>query len=78
MKKYKYLSCVFLAFAILLSNVMSATVAYGYCNMQWSVRYAGASAPADVAFLFAIPYGVGIAICVILAWIFHRRYRKIK
>ena len=76
MKQYKYLSYIFMALAILLSNVMCATVAYEYCNMRWSIQHAGASAPAGVAFWFIIPYGAGIAICVILAWVFHKRYRK--
>lgn len=77
MKKYKYLTYVFVTLAILLSNVMSATVAYNYCDMQWGIRYEGYSAPANVAFLFAVPYAAGIAICVILAWVFYKRYRKI-
>lgn len=77
MKKYKYLTYVFVTLAILLSNVMSAAVAYNYCDMQWGIRYEGYSAPANVAFLFAVPYAAGIAICVILVWVFYKRYRKI-
>lgn len=76
MKKYKYLSRIFAALAILLSNVMCATVAYDYCDMQWGIRYACYSAPASVAFLYVIPYGAGIAICLILAWVFHKRHRN--
>lgn len=76
MKKYQYLAYVFMALAILLSNVMCATVAYNYCNMQWRIRYECYSAPANVAFLFVIPYAAGIAICVILAWVFCKRSRK--
>ena len=77
MKKYKYLSYVFMALAILLSNVMCATVAYNYCNMQWKIRYEAYGAPANVAFLFVIPYAAGIAICAILAQLFCKRYHKI-
>ena len=76
MKQYKYLSYVFMALAILLSNVMCATVAYNYCDMLWGIRYGCYSAPANVAFLYVIPYAAGIAICVILAWFFHTRHRK--
>ncbi len=72
MKKYKYLSYIFIALAILLSDVMCATVAYDYCAMQRGMN----SAPASVAFLLAIPYAIGIAICVILAWVFCIRHRK--
>ena len=77
MKKYKYLSYVFMTLAILLSNVMCATVAYSYCDMQWSILYRAYGAPANVAFLLVIPYGVGIAICVTLARVFYKRYHKI-
>lgn len=73
MKKYKYLSYVFIALAILLSNVMCATVAYNYCSMQWGIKYAGFSAPASTVFLLAIPYAIGIVICVILAWFFSKK-----
>lgn len=76
MKKCKYLSCVFVALAILLSDVMCATVAFNYCDMQWRILYDGYSAPAGVAFLLVIPYAIGIVICVILAWVFYKRYRK--
>lgn len=77
MKKYKYLTYVFVTIAILLSNVMSATVAYNYCDMQWGIRYEGYSAPANVSFLSAVPYAAGIVVCVILAWVFNKKYRKI-
>ncbi len=76
MKKYKYLSYIFMILAILLSNVMCATVAYNYCNMQWGIQYYAYGAPAGVAFLLIIPYAVGIAICVILAWFFYKRNHK--
>lgn len=76
MKKYRYLSYIFAGLAILLSNVMCAAVAYGYCKMQWGIQYAGFSAPASIAFLLVIPYGVGIMICAALAWFFHKRNRK--
>ena len=46
MKKLSYL---FGALAVLLSQVMCAVVAYGYCDMLWGIRYACYSAPASVA-----------------------------
>lgn len=77
MKKYKYLAYVFMILAILLSNVMCAAVAYNYCDMQWRIRYEAYGAPANIAFLLVIPYAAGIAVCVILAWVFCKKYRKI-
>ncbi|MDE6531676.1 MAG: hypothetical protein K2K96_13035 [Lachnospiraceae bacterium] len=76
MQKYKYLSYIFMALAILLSNVMCAAVAYNYCNMQWGIRYEGYSAPTNVAFLLVIPYAVGIVICVILACFFNKKQKN--
>ena len=77
MKTHRYLSYVFMALPVLLSNVMCAVVSYNYCDMQWGIRYGGYSAPANVAFLSAVPYAAGIAVCAGLAWLFHRRSREI-
>ena len=60
-----------------MSNVMCASVAYSYCNMQWGIKYSCYSAPASVAFLLIIPYAVGISICAVLAWIFNKRSHKL-
>ena len=75
MNRYRVLRAVFLASAVLLSDVMCATVAYQYCALQWCGRYAGCSAPASSALLLAIPYCAGIAICVILSLFFNRQRR---
>ena len=75
MKKRK-LSTVFLLLAVLLSDVMCAVVAYLYCDMQWGIQYRCYSAPAWVAFLWAIPYGVGIAVCLLLAAVLRKRERR--
>ncbi len=73
MKNYQRLSRLFIMLAILLSNVMCAAVAYSYCDMKWAVQYCLTSAPAWVSFLLIIPYAVGIAICAVLAWFFHKK-----
>ncbi len=64
----KTLSVVFGALAVLLSDVMCAAVAYNYCALQWNPA---TSFPPYAAFLLAIPYAVGIAVCAALAVIFH-------
>ena len=69
----KKISNIFIALAIILSNVMCAVVAYNYCAMQWGAKYAAYSAPASVAFLYAIPYGFGIAVCVVVAIILRKK-----
>lgn len=67
------LSTVFRVLAVLLSDVMCAVVAFNYCDMLWGIRYAGYSAPANVALLTAVPYVIGIIVCVILASFFRRK-----
>ena len=69
----KTLSAVFWILAVLLSDVMCAVVAYNYCDMRWGIKYAGYSAPAETAFLAAVPYVICIVVCVILALYFRRK-----
>lgn len=71
----KKLSIVFTALAILLSHIMCAVVAWNYCDMLWGIKYAGYSAPASTAFLSAIPFVIGICICIALALYFRRKYQ---
>lgn len=69
----KKLSILFAALAVLLSDVMCAVVAYNYCELLWGAKYAGYSAPAATAFLFAVPYSIAIAVCAVLAVVFKKR-----
>jgi hypothetical protein len=77
MKKLKVMSIVFWVFSVLLSNVMCATVAYNYCHMVYSIKYEGFSAPANVAFVLAVPYLIGIIICAGLAISFQKKSSKL-
>ncbi len=63
----KLWSVVFAALAVLLSDVMCAVVAFFYCDNLWGIAVCGNSAPAEVAFFLAIPFLVGIAVCVLLS-----------
>lgn len=69
----KKMSNIFIVLAVILSDVMCAVVAYNFCGMQWGIKYAGYSAPAWVAFLYAIPYGIGIVVCMIVAMVFRKK-----
>ena len=69
----KKISNIFIALAVILSNVMCAVVAYNYCAIQWGAKHAGYSAPASVAFLYAIPYGIGIVVSVIVAIVLRKK-----
>jgi hypothetical protein len=68
----KKLSWLFTALAIVLSNIMCFVVAYNYREMICGIEHAGYSAPASIAFLCAIPFVVGICLCVILSMILHK------
>ena len=54
------------ALAIILFGAMTAVVAYNYAQMECSIAHQGASAPADIAYLSAIPFVIIIAICLII------------
>ena len=69
----KKISRLFIVLAVLLSDIMCAVVAYNYCALQWGGRYAAYSAPASTAFLYFIPYGIVIVLCIILARFFHKK-----
>ncbi len=70
MKKLSYL---FTALAIVLSDIMCFVVAYHYRDMLCGIEHACYSAPAGIAFLYAIPFLVGIIVCVVLAIRFHKK-----
>ena len=76
MSNMKKLSICFGILAILLSDMMCAITAYNYCDMIWESKYAGYSAPARTAFLSAIPFVIGIAICVAFAIFFKNKAKE--
>lgn len=64
-----------LVLAVLLSDAMCAVVGFAYSDMLWGIRYACYSAPASVAFLYAVPFLAGIALCLVLAFFCGRKTR---
>lgn len=67
----KALSTVFWVLAVLLSHVMCVVVTWNYCIARWGRVVS--SAPPSTAFLLAIPYLIGIGLCVLLAIVFRRK-----
>ena len=66
----KKLSYALFGLAVLLSDVMCWMVGYCYSDMLWGIQYACYSAPAWTAWLTALPFLAGIAVCVLLgAWL---------
>jgi len=73
MRKMSYL---FLVFAVLLSNTMCFVLAYTYRDMLCGMEHSGYSAPAGTAFLSAIPFGIGILICLVVAYTLYKKYNS--
>ncbi len=69
----KRLRNLFVLLALMLSHVLCIVVAYDYRGMQCGIAHQGFSAPAETAFLSAIPFGAGILFCAGLAYFFHRK-----
>lgn len=61
--------------AVILSHIMCGVVAYNYCDMEWKIKVAGNSAPASIAYLYAIPFVIGIVLCIIGAFYFKNKSR---
>ena len=71
--KMKKLWILFIVLAVILSDVMCAVVAYSYCDFVWGGKYAGYSAPASTAFVFAVPFLIAIAVCLIVAYLLWKK-----
>lgn len=63
----KHLPKLFAILAIILTVIMCIVVAYHYGTLVWGGQYGGYSAPPETAFFLAIPYLIGIAVCIVLA-----------
>lgn len=70
MKKVGY---VFWGLAALLLIVMCVVVMFHYQKMKYGIEFEGYSAPASVAFLYAIPFSIAIIICVIIALVIGKK-----
>lgn len=71
--KHKCAAAIFTLFAVLASNIMCVTVTAGYCDLLWGGKYAGSSAPPSTAFIFAIPYLLGILLFLAIASLCRRK-----
>ena len=69
----KKLSILFATVAIILSNVMCIVVAYNYRGMICCIKHEVCSAPPEAAFLYAVPFLIGIVVCVVLAIKFRKK-----
>lgn len=67
---------IFIVLALILSHIMCIVVASNYTSMLCGIEHQGFSAPASTAFLYAIPFVVGIAVCVVLAYFLNKKAKK--
>ena len=72
----KKTSLIFIILALILSHAMCIVVASNYTSMLCGIEHQGFSAPASTAFLYAIPFIIGIIICIVLAYVFYRRTKN--
>ncbi len=72
----KKTAIVLAVIAVLLSDIMCAVIAFIYRDMLCGIEHMGYSAPASVAFLYAIPFVIAIMICVVLAVVIYRKRQK--
>ena len=72
----KKLFVFFLVAILLLSCTMCSVLAYNYRAMLDAIKYEGASAPASIVFLYAIPYLVLIAINAVGAVICYEKLER--
>lgn len=68
MKAYSILGIL----AGILSHLMCVHVTCSYCYLRWGAP-AYNSASADAAFLYIIPYAIGILFCIVLCLVLRRR-----
>lgn len=71
-------SRLFTILALILSHAMCIIVAYNYSSMLCGTLHQGFSAPASTAFLYAIPFIIGIAVCIVLACVFYKKSKNNK
>ena len=73
MKKFRILRNIFTVLALVLSHWTCIVVAFNYAGMLCGIEHKAFSAPANTALYIAVPYYIGILICVVLAFIFNKK-----
>ena len=53
--------------AVVLGCAMCYVVGFTYRDMLCGIEHCGYSAPAEIAFLYAIPFAAAIICCILLA-----------
>ena len=73
MKKYRILTNVFAAVTVVLLCAMCTVVSFSYGSYLCAVAHHATSFPAEVAFLYAIPFLIAIAVTGTLYFVFRKK-----
>lgn len=76
MKKIKQYRNIFICIGLVLYAIMCFIVASGYWQLVFGGIYAGYSAPASIAFLYGIPFLIGILVCIGFVIYFQKKLNK--
>lgn len=72
-KKWKCQQIALICLTSFITMIMCIVVAYNYRGMLCGIEHGGYSAPASVAFLYAIPFIIVILVCAIFAYVFYKK-----
>lgn len=68
---------LFISIAILLSNIMCATVGYNWAVMECGIKHQGYSAPAYIALISGIPFLIAIIMCIVIIMVIKNKKSNI-
>ena len=74
LKKEKIIKIIKLII-IIFSYMMVTVVAFNYGYMFYAIKFDGASASANISFIFALPFIIAILLCVILIKIINKKMK---
>lgn len=61
--------------AYLFSYMMVTVVAFNYGYMYYAIKFDGASAPASISFIFAVPFIIAILVCIVLIKVINKKMK---
>ena len=70
---FRILKNIFIVLTLILSHLACISISYNYAGMLCGIEHKGFSAPANTALYIAVPYYIGILICVVLVFILNKK-----
>ena len=69
----KKLKNIFVILVLILSHGMCLDVGFNHAKILCGIEHMGFSAPANVAFFVAVPYVIGIIICMVFIIVLNKK-----